>query len=276
MDRRNFAPVPALDTELVQELSLGGLRVTESWHKASQRIALHAHRRATVTVLLDGSWEESYKFRSNIACQAPAVHVRPPGEPHRDQIGNTGAHNLVLEISDARLDAVREYSTLFDDVQHLENVALVEITRRLRRELKINDQASKLAFEGLAMELLATASRGTSLSKLGPAPWLRRVYEQLNDTFLGERPSLDALAETAGVHPVHLARAFRKAYGCSPGEYLRQRRVDWAAEQLKNTEHAIADIAIDAGFSDQSHFSRIFRAAYGMPPGAWRRGHTAD
>ena len=93
----------------------------------------------------------------------------------------------------------------------------------------------------------------------------------LHDRFREERFTLDEMALEADVHPVHLARAFRSTYGASPGEYLRQLRVDWAADQLRETSRSLAEIALEAGFSDQSHFTRVFRATYGLPPGAWRR-----
>lgn len=266
-----FAPVPVLKNELLQEVRAGGLRVTESWHKASSTIPLHAHRWATVTVLIDGSFEEIYKLRSSMACVAPAVHVRPPGEPHVDRLGEIGAHNVVLEIDDAMLESVERHSALFEEIRHLRSGELAALAGRLRQELLIDDPATPMALQGLAMELFAIASRGTSRALAQPAPWLRRVREKLHDCFLESDFTLADLAVIADVHPVHLARAFRATYGASPGEYLRRLRVNWAADQLRVTRRPIVDIAIDAGFSDQSHFSRVFRTAFGSSPGAWRR-----
>ncbi len=270
---QRYAPVPVLETELLKELSAPGLRVTESWHPASSTIARHAHRQATLTILLDGSFEESYSVRRAMTCEAPALHVRPPGEPHRDRLGSVGAHNLVLELDDGRLDAVRRYSTLFDEVRHLRSTELIAVARRLQLELAIDDAATSLAIEGLAMELLAAASRSNGRTLHQPAAWLGRVRDLLHDRFREPTLGLDELAAVAGVHPVHLARAFRSTYGASPGEYLRQRRVCWAADELRTTERPIADVALDAGFADQSHLSRVFKAVYGTPPGAWRRRH---
>ena len=269
MDPR-FAPVPVRKHELMKELDTRGLRITESWHRASSTIARHAHRQATLTVLVDGSFEESYAYRRDMECVAPAIHVRPPGEPHLDRLGTIGAHNLVLELDDTRFEDVSRHSALFDQVQEVRSAELHEISKRLQRELKIDDAASALALEGLTMEMLATASRQEHRGLDRPSTWLLRVRDRLHDDFqhgLG----LDELAREADVHPVHLARAFRAAFGASPGEYQRRLRLEWAAHQLTSTKRSIADIAIDAGFSDQSHLTRIFKAAYGQPPGAWRR-----
>jgi AraC family transcriptional regulator len=69
----------------------------------------------------------------------------------------------------------------------------------------------------------------------------------------------------------HLAREFRAHFGTTLGEYVRQLRVEWVAEQLARTPMTLSEISIAAGFSDQSHLTREFRRRFGMSPGAWRR-----
>lgn len=275
MEQR-FAPVPVLKSELLTEVQLEGIRVTEAWHRASSTIDRHAHRQATITFLLDGSFEEGYAYRRDLSCQAPAMHVRPPGEPHLDRLGVAGAHNLVLEVEEATVAAMRRYSTLFDEVRHLRNVELLEISRRLFRELQIRDDFTPLALEGLSMEVLATATRATHRPALKAAPWLLQVRDFLHDSFRESGLTLAGIAAVAGVHRVHLARAFRETFGVSPGEYLRRLRVDWAARELSTGDRSLAEIASEAGFADQSHFTRVFRRIYGAPPGAWRRAWQAE
>jgi AraC family transcriptional regulator len=77
------------------------------------------------------------------------------------------------------------------------------------------------------------------------------------------------IAAEVGVHPVHLARAFRARYGTSPGAYLRRLRLEAAMAELAGSD-PLARIAHRAGFSDQSHFTRAFKAAFGTAPGQWR------
>jgi AraC family transcriptional regulator len=84
-------------------------------------------------------------------------------------------------------------------------------------------------------------------------------------------PSLGALAADAGVHPVHLARVFRRHNGESIGSRLRRLKVLRAFEQLPDSRRALAEITLDSGFTDQSHLTRVFRQVAGRPPGAVRR-----
>jgi AraC-like DNA-binding protein len=59
--------------------------------------------------------------------------------------------------------------------------------------------------------------------------------------------------------PMHLAVTFRRFHGCSIGEYLRRRRVAQVREILAHSQQPLSDIAIEAGFTDESHMSRTFR-----------------
>jgi AraC family transcriptional regulator len=103
---------------------------------------------------------------------------------------------------------------------------------------------------------------------------LNDVEQRLRDQFREKAPSLEELARAAGVHPVHLARSFRRATGSTVGAFVRQLRVDWAVRQLVSTDMPLAELSVEAGFSDQSHFTRLFRATLGETPARYRRLHA--
>ena len=99
--------------------------------------------------------------------------------------------------------------------------------------------------------------------------WLERVRTILEQRF-AEPYKLSEIAAEAGVHPVHLAREFRKHYGTSVGEYLRRVRIEYACRELMGSNAAVTNIAVAAGFADQSHFSRTFKRFCGTTPGRYR------
>ena len=84
-------------------------------------------------------------------------------------------------------------------------------------------------------------------------------------------PGIAELARKAGLHPVYFARAFRRAFGCSPGDYLRQRRIDLAIAGLCGGTRPLAEVAGDCGFADQSHMSHSLQRAIGLSPLQLRR-----
>ena len=83
------------------------------------------------------------------------------------------------------------------------------------------------------------------------------------------------VARDAGVHPVHLARTFRRFFGCTPAEYLRSRRVEQAALLVRVTQRPLAEIALECGFFDQSHLTRAFARVLGVSPAAYRRRYRS-
>ena len=102
-----------------------------------------------------------------------------------------------------------------------------------------------------------------------PSPGLQRVRDRLADD-LANAPSLDALAELAGLGRHQLLRRFRKAYGLPPHAWLLHQRAE-RARALVRAGTALGEAAIDAGFADQSHMTRLFVRQFGFTPGAWQR-----
>jgi AraC family transcriptional regulator len=132
------------------------------------------------------------------------------------------------------------------------------------------DDLSPLAMEGLALELLVAASRyPVSIAEHRVPAWLRRVTDILQDRF-AETFSLADLAATVEVCPDHLARVFRRYQGCTVGEYVRRLRVDFARRRLASSDARLVEIALAAGFSDQSHLTKTFKQHTGMTPGEFR------
>ncbi|MEP6823937.1 MAG: AraC family transcriptional regulator [Ramlibacter sp.] len=86
----------------------------------------------------------------------------------------------------------------------------------------------------------------------------------------GRDITVDALAREAGLSRVHLTRAFALQFGVPPHLYLNAVRIH-RAQQAMRQGSALADVAADCGFADQSHFSRRFKGSVGLSPGAWLR-----
>lgn len=84
------------------------------------------------------------------------------------------------------------------------------------------------------------------------------------------------LARLAGLSVRALERKFRKAFGCSPRQYIRTIRVRLACRALVDTHRPLGVIAAQFGFADQSHFTRDFRAKVGETPRRYRRLYQAE
>jgi AraC family transcriptional regulator len=146
----------------------------------------------------------------------------------------------------------------------------VWLAKRLYNEFYRADGASGLAMEGLTLELMAEVSRRQVTTPESALPrWLEQAREFLHAHFSDEM-TLESIARTVRTHPVHLARVFRRHYGCTVGEYVRRLRVEAACRELSSTDAPLPQIALAAGFYDQSHFSRTFKKIVGLTPTAYR------
>lgn len=81
---------------------------------------------------------------------------------------------------------------------------------------------------------------------------------------------IEDLARRARLSAAQLDRRMKKIFQISAGQYLIKTRVDHAARMLARSGLAIADIAMQCGFSDQSALSRQFRQVTGMTPRQYR------
>lgn len=79
------------------------------------------------------------------------------------------------------------------------------------------------------------------------------------------------VAALCGLSRGHFIRAFRMSVGETPYRWSRLLRIAAAQAALLNSDAAIADIAAQCGFSDQSHLTRVFSAELGVSPALLRR-----
>ena len=117
---------------------------------------------------------------------------------------------------------------------------------------------------GMLAHLPLSVDPPTNRGGLAPAR-ADRICEYI-DLHLQENIALEVLAEIAQLSVHHFARAFRQSLGIPPHNYIVQRRVEHAQQLLRNTDLPLSEIAIEAGFTDQSHLARHFRTITGVSP----------
>lgn len=229
----------------------------------------HAHKRALVCFVIEGEYTEVYGSRTR-ECKAASLLFHPAGELHAEYFHDSGGRSFIIELEPLWLERVREHSGIREDSIDLSGRELEPLARKLYREFGQMDVASALVVEGLMLEIIGEALRRVPPCACRRAPrWLSQARELLSERF-AERLTLSDVAKTVGIHPVHLAQTFHKTYDCTMGDYVRQRRIEYACRKLAGSEMTIVDIALTAGFCDQSHFTRTFKRCTGMPPSQYR------
>lgn len=268
--RRANVPV-TMGSPRFRTAATNGCTVTDAWFPPGAVLEPHTHERTIFAVMLDGSFDSAIG-RRRLDCTPATVWTEPREEKHANYIGRSGARVLVVQPDPARADLFEPFAPLTDEVHLLRHAGIAADARRVLTELDVADALTPLAIDSLVLTMMTAAARlrvGSGHQRALP-PWLARAQEMLHARFR-ERVQLADVAAAAGVQPPHLAHAFRRHFRTTVGAYVRSLRLDWAVEQLARTDEPLAEIAIAAGYSDQSHFTRECRRVRGVSPGEYRR-----
>ncbi|NCH00572.1 superoxide response transcriptional regulator SoxS [Cronobacter malonaticus] len=91
------------------------------------------------------------------------------------------------------------------------------------------------------------------------------------DEHIDQTLNIDVVAKKSGYSKWYLQRMFRTVMHQTLGEYIRKRRLQLAAQELRTTRRPIFDIAMDYGYVSQQTFSRIFRRQFDRTPSDYRQ-----
>ena len=247
------------------------LILTELWYDGPRQAPRHAHKLAFFRLLLDGHCSE--RCGPATTTYTPfSVLFHPPGVDHQDEIGPNGAHFFTIELDEPWLNRIGDKRLMkTTPLVDLYGGDLLWLSLQLYREYdRLPNRLAEFAMEGIVLEMLAAASRLYATIDAYPGPrWFQRVLVHLHGAFTSNI-TLNELAATARVHPVHLSRVFQRFSGYTFGEYLQRLRVQYACRQMCNPDALLAQIATCSGFSDQSHFTHVFKEIAGMTPGLFR------
>lgn len=259
---------------LVSERDVSGIHLADGVYFANTKVPNHSHEQAVFCIALKGACRELFAGRVR-HYEALSVQFLPSYQCHALEFSLTETRAFSIDVNRRWQERAREYSLNLENSLHCHGGLVAALMMRLYREFRQSDNASQLAIEGLTLELLVEVSRHQVSAQDKHAPqWLERAVEMLRERF-AERLTISEVALSVGVHPVHLAREFRRFKRCTMGEYVRQLRIERACHQLHNPEEPLAAIAAAAGFSDQSHFCRMFKRFVGMTPSEYRSALSA-
>jgi AraC family transcriptional regulator len=229
----------------------------------------HRHESAHIVCVLTGGYLTSFRHRERVAPLGSLVFV-PADTTHEDHFQSLDARTLNISISKWQIDQARECVRLPEVQSDFRYAEVNLIAHRLEAECRFWNSTSALMAEGLCLELLGAMGKQSESNGRVPPRWLIRVRELLHDRFR-DSFSVSAIAKEADVHPIHLIRTFRKFFSATPGDYVRDLRLEAAASLLNSRDLSIAEVAVECGFSDQSQLSKYFKRKFGLTPGEFRR-----
>jgi AraC family transcriptional regulator len=240
----------------------------------AEDIPLPTHDQASFVFVVAGSYLSSASGAPPV-CPSSTIIFNPAGTTHRDSFALPSGRFLTVSISDQTLHIATEGAALPFVATTMVSEHAAAAGLRLVQQCVASEVDGSAIMEGLCWEPLS----GASGAKLWPEKylpsWIRSAQELLQDQCTGPLLISD-MAQQLGVHPVYFARVFRKVFHCTPGEYRTRCRLNQGMALLGNANLSLSDIALKAGFFDQSHFTRAFRDHLGTPPHTYRKRLHGD
>jgi AraC-like DNA-binding protein len=127
---------------------------------------------------------------------------------------------------------------------------------------KAAELAAQLFFWPAEGELFCTRAQRVARERV------ERVRAVLREK-LSEPPSLEGLGRIVGCSPFYLSRIFSQEAGLTIQQYVRQLRMERAAELLRTGKCNVTEAALEVGYNSLSHFSSAFHETFGCCPGLY-------
>jgi AraC-like DNA-binding protein len=220
----------------------------------------HTDKDSRISFLIKGSYCE--EGRPGAIRMAPGhVLLKSRRAKHEDEFGPNGADIVAIEfLADDPFDATAAFDLWR---QREDGFALRHAVSFLESALAGDQRAARIA----GIDLVAACSEEDV--RLGSAPrWLEHLRQELNDLSLAA-VDIGARVREAGAHPAHASRLFRRCYGSSITEHAHAQSVRRSIAPLASGA-SLSEVALTAGFYDQSHMTRVFKRVIGRTPGAHR------
>lgn len=236
--------------------------------------AFSLHRHDTYGIGLTIHGVQSFWYRGEVRHSMPGqLIVLHPDELHDGGAGTAeGLRYRMLYLEPALLQASNGTRYGLPFVAH---PVVNDATMRQTLLTALGDLEVRI--DGLVADhLVADIADGLSRHAKSPAKRepkvaierVRRAQEYLDAHALRTVQSRE-LEAVSGLDRFALMRQFKTLFGTSPHRYLTMRRLQHARRLLQSGED-LAEVAVAAGFADQSHFTRHFKKAFGMTPGRWK------
>jgi len=234
----------------------------------------HQHPNAFLSFVFHGAYAEGKGSRM-LDCKSNHMTWHPPGDVHEVRHGADLVTSVQVSFDHQVIDDV-DLCEAFSRQRSTAHVpGLRSLMNEIRWELENGDEFTQLNLRGLILGLLAGLARefrahSEQQPDIAPAVLKRLVDQHIVDS-LPQAPDFTELARDLGLGPAQLVRLYRKASGKSPAAAARGYRLGQALELLRDSPFTLAQIALDAGYYDQSHLTRDFVRRMGCTPSAWRK-----
>ncbi|MFD4242195.1 AraC family transcriptional regulator [Streptomyces sp. NPDC058525] len=229
---------------------------------------MHTHETWTLLIVDDGMVRYNLGRHEHGALDQ-IVTLLPPHVPHNGRSVTPGGFQKRVmyldstQLGDDLIGLAVDCPVLQDPLLRQRIHQLHVALERRGDELEVESRLALMS-ERLRDHLRRRVQDRSAVREPGIA---HRLRELLDAKFV-EGISLQQASAALHVHPAHLVRVFSREFGMGVHQYVTSRRVD-LARKLLLSGMSPRQVAVAAGFYDQSHFHRHFKRVVGTSPGRY-------
>ena len=166
-------------------------------------------------------------------------------------------------VKPGRIAKAERLSTLhLQLIESLQQCPVFQPAREVWFRCKALELAALLFFRPAGGELFCTRTQRAARERVERARLILREN-------LEEPPTLEQLGKQVGCSPFYLSRLFSQEAGMTIQQYIRQIRMERAAELLRTGQCNVTEAAVAVGYNSLSHFSSAFHETFGCCPGLY-------
>ncbi|MEQ9466098.1 MAG: AraC family transcriptional regulator [Ekhidna sp.] len=235
------------------------IRVTQTHYEKGLHMPPHTHEFSAISLILKGGFQELIDGDSREVCRAKTL-IKPAHVLHSDHYDDD-CSILCIYLKDESIidtkarDVLKEWTGMYGINWNTFQPYFNTESLKERKQI-INSFLAHL---------------GTSKNASDEIPeWIYHIKSYLDLNFT-QNIQTSELADKYGIHPVYLARVFRKYYGLSIKDYIKSLRIRNSIASIFEKKQSLSQIAVGNGFADQSHFIRNFKQEVGTTPKGFKK-----
>jgi transcriptional regulator GlxA family with amidase domain len=103
-----------------------------------------------------------------------------------------------------------------------------------------------------------------------------RIAQELIENSVGDKISIEDLANSLAISKRNFERRFKKATGNTPVEYIQRVKVEAAKKFLETSRKTVSEIMYDVGYTDVKAFRSTFKKLAGLSPVEYKLRYNKD
>lgn len=236
----------------------------------------HAHEYTEIFYITHGEGKMAFS-NTSIPYKPHDVFVIPKYVKHNEITATEKSGYLVVAVDNDYpfLDSAGIATTpvwySYDSPDNL----LLKLMNQIRHELSNPETFIEYDISMLVSLMFTEIMRKFPLKSEIQSPNIKLIHDYISTNFY-DNITLKSLAKLRFTSTVQLGREFKKAYGCTPMQFLTQKRIEHAKQILKSTNATITNVSISVGYSSPAYFAYVFMKETGETPTEYRNKNSYD